>query len=102
MSDLNKTLIKLLIFAISAPLWWPFLKAVWQELNDSLATEGGLFGAKPSPREAEEIKARQFEADDPLVNEPLLRPGESERSGPRMGGRSPERPSRGPERPHFR
>lgn len=102
MSDLNKTLIKLLFLALSAPLWWPFLKAVWQELNDSLATEGGLFGAKPSPRQAEEIKARQFEAEDPLVNEPLRRPGEDERPSAGMGARRAEAPPTRPERPRFR
>jgi hypothetical protein len=35
---------KLLILAVTAPLWVRVLRALWAEMNEALEPEGGLFG----------------------------------------------------------
>jgi hypothetical protein len=84
MSDLNKSLIKYGLLILTSPIWFPFLKAVWQEINIALRADGGLLGKLPSPRERAELERRLAPEDDPLVNEPILRPGESRTRTTRM------------------
>ena len=43
---------KLLVVAILTPAWLPIVKALWQEVNDSLIEEGGIFGETPDRSEA--------------------------------------------------
>ncbi|MCA8980697.1 MAG: hypothetical protein H6831_07470 [Planctomycetes bacterium] len=76
MSDLNKSLIKYGLLILTSPIWYPFLKAVWQELNTALRADGGLLGKLPSPRERAELERNPPLDEDPLVNVPIRRPGE--------------------------
>jgi hypothetical protein len=77
MSDLNKSLIKYGLLILTSPIWYPFLKAVWQELNLALRADGGLLGKLPSPREREQLERGFDPEDDPLVNVPIRRAGET-------------------------
>lgn len=69
MTELNAILLKLVLVAITAPAWFPFLKAVWEELNKAMADEGGLFGRIPNARELEEVEREKATWEDPLVHE---------------------------------
>ena len=35
----------ILIILLTAPIWVPIARALWTELNEGLASEGGLFGS---------------------------------------------------------
>ena len=37
-------IVRILVIVLAAPIWWPVAKAMWAELNEGLASEGGLFG----------------------------------------------------------
>lgn len=63
-------LFKVLLMLATAPAWYPFLKAVWEELNQSMEEEGGLFGRMPTARELEEIEKNKLQRPDPLIHEP--------------------------------
>jgi len=52
---LNSEPVKYGIIFLSTPIWLPFAKALWRELNDSLRDEGGIFGAAPSAKELAKI-----------------------------------------------
>ena len=39
--------IKLLLVLVTAPIWWPIARSLWQELQEALAPEGGVFGTRP-------------------------------------------------------
>ena len=69
MTEINAILFKLLLVVVTAPAWLPFLRAVWQELNQSMADEGGLFGRIPNARELEEVERKKATWDDPLIHE---------------------------------
>lgn len=94
MSDLNKSLIKYGLLILTSPIWYPFLKAVWQELNTALRADGGLLGKLPSAREREELERNPPPDEDPLVNVPIRRPGEkvtrASSSGSGKAGRASE------------
>ena len=51
--------VKLAIIGVLAPVWWPFLRAVWAEVEGSLRPEGGLFGRPPTRTELERLEARK-------------------------------------------
>lgn len=53
---LNSEPVKYAIIALSTPLWMPFAKALWSELNASLRDEGGLFGDAPTAAELRTIE----------------------------------------------
>ena len=36
--------LRYLVVLLAAPLWYPFMKAIWREMNRSLADEGGILG----------------------------------------------------------
>lgn len=86
MSELQNILFKAFLVLVTAPAWWPFLKAVWEEFNEAMADEGGLFGRPPSGRELQELQQRQLQAEDPLVHEPW--PSATDRRTPRGPGTS--------------
>ena len=65
---LNSEIFKYVIFVCAIPLWLPFLKALLAELNDALATEGGLFGRTPSSKEIAFIERDPNRAKSPLVS----------------------------------
>lgn len=77
MSDLNKSLIKYGILLLTSPIWFPFLKAVWEEINLALRADGGLFGKLPSRRDRVELERTSSLDEDPLVNVPIRAPGEA-------------------------
>lgn len=98
MSDLQNLLIKAFLVLVTAPAWWPFLKAVWEEFNEAMADEGGLFGRHPTPLELQDLERRKLGAEEPLLHEPW--PGataERQRKGSRSQAPRPG-PSGGPRR----
>jgi hypothetical protein len=72
MDDLGTFLFKLMILGLISPTWYPFLRAVWEEMNISMAEEGGLFGPFPSRIQLEEIMREKRLRADPLVHEPFM------------------------------
>ena len=84
------------IFLLTAPLWLPVLKSLWEEVNWMLRDEGGVFGQLPSEREREELQKPLSSAEDPLVEEPILTPFDRQRGartlGARPEGKSEEEP----------
>jgi hypothetical protein len=104
MSELQNILFKAFLVLVTAPAWWPFLKAVWEEFNEAMADEGGIFGRAPSPLELGEIRERQLDAEDPLVHEPWpsadARTAQRQLSGARQAsGARQGRPQAAPRRP---
>lgn len=92
---MNTTLLKILVIILGAPLWMPFLRALWEEFNEALREEGGLLGREPNPKELERIELSEGVRPDPLVHEPWAegrrgsrRPGSStaQGQGPRRAG----------------
>jgi len=84
MEDLNALLFKFILIAATSPAWYPFLKAVWQEFNQAMADEGGVFGRAPTPREMEDLRREQLEREDPLVHEAWPTAGERMRGRRRL------------------
>ncbi len=68
LASLNSEYFKYFLILITAPLWWPFLKALYAELNDALASEGGLFGRTPSKDELRKIERDPTRAKSPLTS----------------------------------
>lgn len=56
---LNSEPVKYAIVALTFPFWGPFAKALWQEFNDALRDEGGLFGAAPTPEQLKAIERQR-------------------------------------------
>ncbi len=81
MRDFDEMLLKGLLVLLTAPVWFPFLKAVWEELNEAMADEGGLFGRMPTHKELEVLERGKRGKEDALVHEPWLTPEQ------RMAGR---------------
>lgn len=69
--NFNSEPVKYLVVALTSPFWWPFVKALYEEFNDALREEGGLFGDKPNAQELERIR-RAEHLEDSLVNEPKV------------------------------
>lgn len=67
--DLNTEAFKYTLLALTSPLWWPFVRELWRELNDILAEEGGLFGRKPTDKELAELRRERAAREAALVNE---------------------------------
>lgn len=103
--NLNTPGFKYAMIVCAAPLWLPFVKALWKELNEMLAEEGGLLGRDPSPEELAEIRRRKAERGPTMVSEPHERGpavqrlgGQARRSGatrPRASARRPTAGRRG-------
>jgi len=87
MEDFDELLIKGLLVLLTSPVWYPFLKAVWEELNEAMADEGGLFGRMPTPKELEEIERERRGKADALLHEPW--PTSDQRMAGRRTLRSP-------------
>ena len=98
----NTSLVKYLLLALAAPIWWPVLRALWVEVNRMLVEDGGVFGRPPTGKEVTERKAEIAELGDSLVHEPLaseLRRAGTQRQG---GGKRAPNTVRDPHRPRFR
>lgn len=67
--SLNSEPVKYAVIALSAPVWLPFARALWKELNDSLRDEGGILGLAPSQKELELINRREGRHESPLISE---------------------------------
>lgn len=65
---LNSEPVKYAIIALSFPLWAPFAKALWQEFNDSLRDEGGIFGEAPTAAELAAIERERGRFRSSLVS----------------------------------
>ncbi|MCK6448539.1 MAG: hypothetical protein L6Q99_19280 [Planctomycetes bacterium] len=70
---LNTEPVKYAVVICSFPFWWPFVKAMWEELNDSLAEEGGLFGEEPDAAELARLRADPTR-ETPMVSDPWDKP----------------------------
>jgi len=83
---------RLLVLLLTTPIWWPVMKALWEEVNWMLRDEGGVFGQIPTERERVELTKTPTGAEDPLVEEPVLTPFDRKRGAQWMGARadSPE------------
>ena len=68
--SINSDLFRYGLLIVTAPLWVPFLKALWEECNDSLREEGGLFGFELTPAQLERINREKGAFQSPLVHEP--------------------------------
>jgi hypothetical protein len=66
---LNSEPVKYAVILLSIPFWWPFAKALWEELNGSLADEGGLLGEEPDAEELARLHANVMR-DTPMVSDP--------------------------------
>ena len=85
LATLNTEIIKYVVIVGSFPLWLPFARALYIELNDALAAEGGLFGRTPSAREVAIIVADPNRSKSPLVNEEFDPHAHGQRGGRAAG-----------------
>ena len=69
LAALNSDVVKFTLLAVTVPLWWPFLKALYTELNNALREEGGLLGSKPSEQELRRIDQAEGRYESPLVSQ---------------------------------
>ena len=68
---MNLAIVKYLILLLTMPWWLPFMKALWQELNDALREQGGLFGDEPSATKLAEIRREIAMEEERVINEPI-------------------------------
>ena len=71
MEETGTDFLKIGLILAAFPLWGPFAKALYEELQVALRPEGGLFGDNPSPRERRAIEAEIELEEMPQVHEPL-------------------------------
>jgi hypothetical protein len=62
--QLNGEMARYLLLAVTAPLWWPFLRELYREMNAALREEGGLFGNSRPSQDLERYSS-------PLVSTPF-------------------------------
>jgi len=111
LASLNTEIAKYTLLLISAPFWWPFLKALYAELNDALREEGGLVGRAPSAAELRKLNSSLGTYQSPLVSEEHPAAGARRSSAPTAGrrnagatqarGEPPARRSEAPPKPGF-
>lgn len=70
---LNTEPVKYAMLVLTIPFWWPFAKAAWEELNESLADEGGLFGEEPDAEELAKLRL-DLSRETPMVSDPWEQP----------------------------
>ena len=101
-ANLNNEIFKYVLVAGTFPLWFPFFRALWQELNDCLRDEGGLFGKAPTPEELARMNRELGPVNANMVSEPResALKAQANRRGPRGSRPSPAAPPRasGPSR----
>ena len=99
---LDTELLRWILLLGAAPLWWPFLRMLWKDFNDTLAEEGGLLGRPPGPREMQRLREERAKQPDPLVSEPWARPGERGRRTLRRASETRQPPrAKAPESASF-
>ncbi|MBM3990489.1 MAG: hypothetical protein FJ298_05700 [Planctomycetes bacterium] len=67
--SLNSEPVKYALIALTVPLWLPFVRALWKELNDSLRAEGGLLGEQLSRDDLVRLDKTSGRHESPLVSE---------------------------------
>ncbi len=95
--ELNSEPVKYTILALTAPLWIPFIRALWKTLDDSLREEGGLLGEAPTEEALRELEREHGRVGESMLSEPLgsddvlplgaNRPRPARTSGTSMGRR---------------
>ena len=105
----NSELIRYLFVLAAAPIWVPFMKALWKELMRAMRPDGGLYGPPPTARKRAEIEREIASEPDPVVHEPIAhrrRIGEKKPGSPPAGApglaRRPNRPPPDNRRRGFR
>lgn len=88
--EFDKDLLRWVLLIGAAPVWWPFLLALWRDFNRALREDGGLMGAPLSQREVEALRAERPEGGESLRSVPIVKPGE--RRTTRMRGPNPRTP----------
>ena len=93
--DINHELIRYVLVLLLMPFWFPFLRALWKELERAMRPDGGLFGRSLRTDERERIEREIRETEEsPVVDEPLAHHrgsrtaagGAASRPGPRSPG----------------
>ena len=79
--ELDLELLRWILLIGAAPIWWPFLRTVWRDIDEALAEARGLDGRAPGPRDLERLQKRKAERPDPLHSEPWARPDSPGASG---------------------
>ena len=64
-----ENLIKYGILIVTYKIWWPILKAMWNELQGALWREGGLIGGTPSAQQLILLEKKYGHIESPLTNE---------------------------------
>jgi hypothetical protein len=85
--QLNGELTRYLLLAVTAPLWWPFLRELYREMNAALREEGGLLGRGQPSKGLEHYSS-------PLVSTPFR-----DAQGPRQPEPRQQPPAARPEAP---
>ncbi len=99
---LNSEPVKYLLLAVTSPLWMPFFRALYEEFNNSILDEGGLFGDPPSPEEAERIRRERIEQGEALRSIPHDADGSVETDSAQQRSEGTGRPAAAPRRRGFR
>lgn len=82
--EFNTQILRWLLLLGAAPIWFPFLKALWDDFNSTLAEEGGIFGRAPSRKEIEVLRREKAKQPDVLISEPWTRrAAQGKPTGPR-------------------
>jgi len=77
--QLNGEVARYLLLAVTSPIWWPFLRELYKEMDNALREDGGLLGRTRAP------KAGPSAYVSPLVSTPFRDPA-AERAAPRSVG----------------
>lgn len=85
----NTDVVKVAVIAVASPVWIPFVRALWREMNDALREDGGLLGIAPTRQELRDINADRGEYVSPLVNVRMPPPGQQRRAGGAPAGKAP-------------
>ncbi|HUR26952.1 MAG TPA: hypothetical protein VM509_02090 [Planctomycetota bacterium] len=91
LAALNTEVMKYVLIVGTFPVWMPFLKALYTELDDALASEGGLLGRTPTPRELKAIEADPHRSKSPLVSRDRPEDASAPRGGRTVRTSAPER-----------
>jgi hypothetical protein len=78
----NSDAFKYFLLLLAAPIWWPFLKALYREYDNALADEGGIWGRRKPESTEEDASAQHVHAARARRGQPpAVRPILPRRSG---------------------
>jgi len=82
---MNLAIVKWILLMASAPIWLPFAKALWEELEAALRLDGGIWGDPPGAVKRAQI-LRDIEQEEPrLVHETIANWRARKERNARMG-----------------